>query len=168
MERGWRDIGYHFVIRRDGTIESGRPLERTGAHVKGHNKDSIGICMEGGLNDKGKPKNNFIDKQFNSLKLLIDGFKFQFNINIENIKGHRDYSPDKNKDGVITKNEWLKECPCFDVQRWYYGTGSTEEAKTGKSEMEEQEKDGMGELSNIGDSNNNSASKPGRKRRNKK
>ncbi len=147
--KGWSDIGYHFIIKRDGTIEIGRPLERAGAHVKGFNSDSIGICLVGGLDTDGKPKNNFTDKQFNSLHLLVDGMKFKFNIN--EIKGHRDYSPDKNKDGKITKNEWVKMCPCFDVGEWYYGTG-TKETKTGKPEVEEQKKDGVDKLpSTMGD-----------------
>ena len=46
--RGWLDIGYHFVIRLDGTVEEGRPVERAGAHTRGHNADSIGICYVGG------------------------------------------------------------------------------------------------------------------------
>ena len=49
LKRGWRDIGYHYVIQRDGTTEEGRPLEQIGAHVKGMNRNSIGICYIGGV-----------------------------------------------------------------------------------------------------------------------
>ena len=141
--RNWSDIGYHFVIKRDGTIEAGRPLERVGAHCKGFNTGSIGICLIGGLNASGKPEDNFTETQKNSLRLLIDGFKFKYGLT--EIKGHRDYSPDKNNDGVITKNEWLKVCPCFDVGEWYYGnnTRRIKEDKVRKPQVEEQKKNGV-------------------------
>ena len=49
LERGWSDVGYHFVITRDGEVQTGRPIERSGAHAKGFNKHSVGICYVGGL-----------------------------------------------------------------------------------------------------------------------
>ncbi|CAK1795587.1 N-acetylmuramoyl-L-alanine amidase [Vibrio crassostreae] len=58
-KRGWRDVGYHFVIRRNGDVELGRPLSQTGAHVKGHNKGNIGVCMVGGCNAELQPEDNF-------------------------------------------------------------------------------------------------------------
>ena len=54
--RGWSGIGYHYVIRRDGRIESGRPVEQAGAHASGYNANSIGICLVGGINHNGKPE----------------------------------------------------------------------------------------------------------------
>ena len=54
--QGWKDVGYHFVITLDGTIEQGRALEEIGSHTKGHNAHSIGICYIGGLDKNGKPK----------------------------------------------------------------------------------------------------------------
>ena len=71
-DRGWSDIGYHFVIRRDGTIEHGRPVERPGAHARHHNNDSIGICLVGGINESGEPDSNFTFDQIVSLKQAID------------------------------------------------------------------------------------------------
>tara|TARA_Y100001960_G_C14781757_1_gene887388 strand:- start:3337 stop:3711 length:375 start_codon:yes stop_codon:yes gene_type:complete len=62
MSKGWKDIGYHFVIKQDGTIEIGRPLEKMGAHCKGHNKTSVGTCLIG--------RTVFTEKQFTSLKQL--------------------------------------------------------------------------------------------------
>ena len=53
QERGWSDVGYHYVIRLNGTVETGRPLERSGAHAKGHNAHSVGICFEGGKKPSG-------------------------------------------------------------------------------------------------------------------
>lgn len=137
--KGWSDIGYHFVIKRDGTIEVGRPLTRQGAGVKGHNNYTLHICLTGGLNAMGEPENNFSKAQFKSLRILIDGIKFKFKITA--VKGHRDYSPDKNKDGVITKNEWLKVCPCFDVGEWYYGR--IKENKDRKPQVEKPQNNGV-------------------------
>lgn len=54
--QGWKDVGYHFVITLDGTIEQGRALEEIGSHTKGHNAHSIGICYIGGISKEGKPK----------------------------------------------------------------------------------------------------------------
>ena len=47
--KGWSDIGYHFVVRRDGRVEKGRPITQTGAHVQGWNTNNVGICLEGGI-----------------------------------------------------------------------------------------------------------------------
>ena len=60
---GWSDIGYHWVIRIDGSIEVGRPLEKSGAHTKGHNKDSVGVCYIGGCDGGGKPKDTMNPEQ---------------------------------------------------------------------------------------------------------
>ena len=70
-ERGWSGIGYHYVIKRDGQIELGRPIEKIGAHVKGHNKTSIGICYCGGVDGEMKEQDNRTESQKESLLLLI-------------------------------------------------------------------------------------------------
>lgn len=103
-ENGWKDIGYNLVIRRDGTIEEGRPLWAVGAHVEGHNSTSIGICMIGGCNAKSEEENNFTDEQWASLLKLVKGLVQNFNITT--IKGHREFPKVK------------KYCPSFDVQSW--------------------------------------------------
>lgn len=120
--RGWSDIGYHLVIERDGEIQLGRPLERIGAHCKGHNKTSVGICLVGGLNEAGEPDNNFSDVQFDYLEKLIISLRVSYP-DIKSVKGHRDYSPDRNNDGKITPDEWFKVCPCFDVGEWMESVG---------------------------------------------
>lgn len=112
-KRGWRKVGYHYVIKLDGTIQKGRAESEIGAHVKGHNSDTIGICYIGGL-DKGlKPKDTRTEAQKQSLLSLIKGLKLRYPDAI--ILGHRDYSEDKNKNGVIEPFEWSKACPCFDA-----------------------------------------------------
>ncbi|OOF50890.1 N-acetylmuramoyl-L-alanine amidase [Rodentibacter genomosp. 1] len=109
-------IGYHFVIDVDGLVESGRQVGEIGAHVKGHNQNSVGICLVGGITASGKNHAEYTEAQWQSLhKLLRDLEAF----NPEALTyGHRDLSPDLNGDGTITPNEWLKDCPCFDVWAW--------------------------------------------------
>lgn len=113
-EKGWSDIGYHYVIRRNGLRENGRPLEIAGAHVAGHNTGSIGICMVGGIDKDGKAECNFTFRQFQSLEILLRELLGRFP-NAE-VLGHRDLSPDKDGDGSIEQSEWLKECPTFDAK----------------------------------------------------
>jgi hypothetical protein len=112
--RGWAMVGYHRVIRLDGSVEQGRPYTRRGAHVSGNNINTLGYCLIGGLDITGNPKNTFTSHQFDSLIMEIINIR-QLCPNLVNIKGHRDYSPDLNGDGLITPDEWIKQCPCFDV-----------------------------------------------------
>lgn len=121
-ERGFRGIGYNYVIDLDGTIEIGRPLTMDGAHCNtaglsglSYNKHSIGICYVGGLDKSGKAKDTRTPAQKKALVKLVYGLLEKYPDIIEVI-GHRDASPDKNGDGKITKNEWIKACPCFDVR----------------------------------------------------
>lgn len=114
--RGFRGIGYHYYIRRDGTTVLTRPLELVGAHVKGYNKHSIGICYEGGLDVQGRPKDTRTPEQRAVLRLLVAQLLRRFKGNLR-ICGHRDLSPDLNGDGRIGPEEWTKQCPCFDVGR---------------------------------------------------
>ena len=100
---GWADIGYHYVIRRDGRIEDGRPVDQIGAHVQGQNTGSIGICLVGGIDDAGKPQSNFTEDQWHSLELAVRAFKMVHPN--ATIHGHNEY--DKGK-----------ACPSFDVQKW--------------------------------------------------
>ncbi|WP_455591815.1 N-acetylmuramoyl-L-alanine amidase, partial [Bacteroides sp.] len=69
--RGFNGTGYHFYIRKDGRIVTTRPLERVGAHAKGYNAHSIGICYEGGLDAHGKPKDTRTEWQKHSLQVLV-------------------------------------------------------------------------------------------------
>ena len=115
--RGWSGIGYHFVILLDGSIEVGRPEEQQGAHVKGHNEDSIGVCMIGGLDSSLKAKDTFTKAQKETLAVLLVFLSKKYAGS--EVFGHRDLSPDLNKDGKITREEWLKECPCFEVKSFF-------------------------------------------------
>ncbi len=117
QELGWRDVGYHYAIRRDGTVEPGRPEAQVGSHVRGHNANSIGVCLVGGVGDDGKPANNFTPAQMAALRNLLTELLGRYPG--ARICGHRDLSPDKNGDGKITPNEWVKACPSFAVADWW-------------------------------------------------
>lgn len=104
-EQGWAGIGYHYVIRRNGNIENGRPLEIAGAHCKGQNKHSIGICLVGGIDRNGDPQNNFTDVQFQALRKLVADLKNNFPQ--VTVHGHCEFAN--------------KACPCFDVQKFFKG-----------------------------------------------
>ena len=103
--RGFYDIGYHFYIRKDGTMTQHRMLLEVGAHARPYNRSSIGICYEGGLDEQGKPCNTMTTEQetrlidlFRNLKILFPKAK---------IVGHRDLP------GTTPK-----ECPCLDAGSW--------------------------------------------------
>ena len=96
----WKGIGYHFVVRRDGTIENGRPIEEQGAHCVGHNKHSIGICYEGGLNSAGETEDTRTPEQKRALREKLEELHQMFPKAL--IVGHRDLNPGK-------------DCPCLDV-----------------------------------------------------
>jgi N-acetylmuramoyl-L-alanine amidase len=124
-QRGFWSIGYHYVIRLDGSIEAGREVSADGAHCMGWNERSVGICYVGGLDAQGKPKDTRTDAQRASLKRLVEALRIVFP-NIEQVLGHRDTSPDLDGNGIITPNEYLKACPCFDVLSEF---GTRKEAK---------------------------------------
>ena len=104
LQRGFRDIGYHFYITRDGEIHRGRALEKVGAHCRNHNAHSVGVCYEGGLDANGKPKDTRTLEQKGALLALLRELKRQFPKAL--IVGHRDLNP-------------MKGCPCFDAVKEY-------------------------------------------------
>jgi len=106
LDRGWNGIGYHFVIRRDGEVEVGRDIDEVGAHAKGYNQESIGICMVGGRGVDGKPEDNFTDNQWESLEDLVDILEETYPD--AEVFGHNELNPHK-------------ACPSFDVQDWLDG-----------------------------------------------
>ena len=125
IARGFNCIGYNFVVRIDGTVETGRSLLIDGAHCnsKGfsgvsYNKHSIGICYVGGLDKSGKAADTRTDAQKKALRELIAKLVKEYP-DIKEILGHRDTSPDLDGDGIVEPNEWIKMCPCFDVKKEY-------------------------------------------------
>ena len=116
-DRGWADIGYHYVVRLDGAIEPGRDVDIIGAHVSGYNAHSIGIVYVGGIGNDGKAKDTRTENQKNALLNLLMRLRELYPN--ARISGHRDFSPDKNGNGIIEPCEWIKECPCFDARHEY-------------------------------------------------
>ena len=115
--KGWSMIGYHYVIQLDGTIEIGRPESKMGSHVRGYNKNNIGVCIIGGLDSNLAPKDTRTDKQKESLECLLIRLKKKHPN--ATIKGHRDFSPDLNNNGIIEPFEFMKACPCFNAMEEY-------------------------------------------------
>ncbi|GAB6870458.1 N-acetylmuramoyl-L-alanine amidase [Bacteroides rodentium] len=113
--RGFKCIGYHYYIRKDGTVLGTRSLELPGAHCRGHNEHSIGICYEGGLDCHGYPKDTRTPEQRSALRLLVAQLLKHFPD--VRVCGHRDLSPDLNGNGEIEPEEWVKQCPCFEVSK---------------------------------------------------
>lgn len=115
---GGKHIGYHYLILLDGAVIKTKGHEHIGQHVAGANSETIGICYIGGLDKAGKKgKDTRTMAQKHSMhKLLID-LKEQYPE--LKIRGHRDYSPDKNGNGIIEPFEFMKECPCFDARKEY-------------------------------------------------
>jgi N-acetylmuramoyl-L-alanine amidase len=115
---GWNDIGYHYVIRRDGKIEEGRPVEKAGAHVAGHNETTIGVCLVGGRDavpvagattEMAKQELewefNYTESQVVALIGLVSELRAKHGVT--DVLGHRDFK------GVT------KRCPGFDVRAFF-------------------------------------------------
>lgn len=115
-ERGFNSIGYHYIVCLDGKIEKGRDVLLTGAHCKGWNERSIGICYIGGLDKNGLPADTRTNAQKRVLYQLIMDLQKEYGI--LQVLGHRDTSPDLNGDGVIEPYEYVKSCPCFNVKEF--------------------------------------------------
>ena len=109
LKRGWRDIGYHFVIDLEGCVHEGRPIEQTGAHTKGENWDSIGIAYVGGVEaERGEDgewiaKDTRTEEQKEALEDLLCSLKLRYSDAI--VYGHNNFSS--------------KSCPCFDAKSEY-------------------------------------------------
>tara|TARA_B100001113_G_C20884377_1_gene524130 strand:+ start:100 stop:537 length:438 start_codon:yes stop_codon:yes gene_type:complete len=109
LKRGWRDIGYHFVIDLEGCVEEGRPIEQTGAHTKGENFDSIGICYIGGVEKERDKKGKWVAKdtrtpeQKEALEDLLCRLKGLYPASV--VYGHNNFSS--------------KACPCFNAKEEY-------------------------------------------------
>lgn len=103
LERGFAGIGYHYLIRLDGMVETGRPLGRIGAHCRGHNQASIGVCYVGGIGADGRPADTRTSAQKAALVMLIAELRRRFGP--LPVSGHSDYSS--------------KACPCFSARSEY-------------------------------------------------
>lgn len=103
LGRGWADIGYHYVIDLDGTVERGRVISRAGAHCYGHNAHSIGICYVGGRDADGRTADTRTEAQKASMLKLVTNLTAMYGCATH---GHHDY-------------DHGKDCPCFDAYAEY-------------------------------------------------
>ena len=101
-DNGWRDVGYHYIIRRNGEVELGRSIRDTGAHAAGYNHKSVSVCMVGGMAEDNSAENNFTPHQW--VALIMEVKKLSETYPDAKIIGHNEISK--------------KECPSFDVQQW--------------------------------------------------
>lgn len=113
LDRGFSDIGYHKIIHLDGRWEQGRPDSKVGAHVAGHNEGTLGFSYIGGIDSEGRPKDTRTPAQKATMEQLTKEAIEKYGL--KHVCGHRDLSPDKNHDGRISPDEWIKACPCFDA-----------------------------------------------------
>lgn len=103
-QRNFADIGYHYVIHLDGTIEPGRAEHAVGAHCLHHNQNSIGICYIGGTDRQGNPKDTRTPAQTAALVQLLKQLTDRYNLPLTAVHGHNEFA--------------RKACPSFDVQAW--------------------------------------------------
>ncbi len=101
--RGFAQIGYHWYIDREGTIHQGRSEKLAGAHVRHYNQHALGVCYEGGLDEKGKPADTRTPEQKAALWFLLEDLHRDYPN--AKIVGHRDFP------------NVAKQCPCFNVQK---------------------------------------------------
>ncbi len=104
--RGFMRAGYNYYIRRDGSLVPMRPVEQIPAHARGHNRTSIGVCYEGGLDCDGRPADTRTEAQKESLVALLRLLKTHYPKS--RICGHRDLGA-------------RKACPCFNAEEEYAG-----------------------------------------------
>lgn len=113
----WKNPGYHFMIKPNGEVVNILPIERVSNGVAGYNANIINICYIGGVDSNNRAVDNRTDEQKSSLLKLLKKLKTQFPS--ATIKGHRDFSPDLNKNGIIEPFEFIKQCPCFNAMDEY-------------------------------------------------
>ena len=115
--KGWVNPGYHYVVSPDGKITQLLDEDKVSNGVKGFNSVSINVAYIGGIDTNGKPTDNRTTAQKASLRSLLKMLHKKYPTAV--IQGHRDFSPDLNKDGKIMPNEWMKACPCFNAKEEY-------------------------------------------------
>jgi len=116
---GWKQVGYHFIINADGTVEVLAPIEAITNGVKNYNSVSVHICYKGGMGGKDTRTPEQKASIEKTIKEVLEELKKTQPIDGIKIRGHRDVSPDKNGNGKVDFFEWIKDCPCFDVKSEY-------------------------------------------------
>lgn len=115
-DKGWNNPGYHTVFEIDGSHRELLPIHEIANGVKGHNYHSIHITYIGGVDSNMNAFDNRTQSQQDNMALYIDSLHRGFPD--AEIVGHRDLSPDLDNDGEVQPDEWVKECPSFEVSEW--------------------------------------------------
>lgn len=118
---GWKRPGYHRLIGPDGKVYKLAEYSQVTNGVRGVNANSIHIAYIGGVDSNGKPVDNRTAEQRRVMEQLVREARALFPR--AKIQGHRDFSPDKNRDGIIQPHEWTKACPSFSVRQWLSEVG---------------------------------------------
>lgn len=116
-EKGWRNPGYHYVVKEDGNVISMLSEGLVANGVKGYNTTAIHVAWIGGIDDRGKAVDNRTEEQRIALLDLLVKLKQRYPVAM--VMGHRDISPDLNHNGIVDPWERIKECPCFDAMVEY-------------------------------------------------
>lgn len=103
-QQGWSDIGYHYIIDLDGTIEEGRDIRYVGAHCSGKNATSVGICYVGGCDKDMKTKDTRTPQQKQAMYVLVQYLMNKYNLNIDQVHCHNEYAQ--------------KDCPSFRINQF--------------------------------------------------
>lgn len=115
--KGWKNPGYHYVVTADGKIHQMLDTEKVSNGVRGYNSVTVNVAYTGGIDGNGNPADNRTEEQKHSLVALLKILRKKYPAAV--IQGHRDFSPDRNRNGIIDKWERIKECPCFDARTEY-------------------------------------------------
>ncbi|MCH5243403.1 MAG: N-acetylmuramoyl-L-alanine amidase [Lentimicrobiaceae bacterium] len=118
---GWKKPGYHYVVMPSGKVEQLLDENQVSNGVKDFNAYLINVAYMGGIDSNGKAMDNRTEAQKAALYFLLEQLKFRYPKAI--IQGHRDFSPDRNGDGKISSNEFIKQCPCFNAKEEYRNIG---------------------------------------------
>ena len=117
QRRGWKNPGYHYVVGADGTITQLLDEEGVSNGVRGYNSVLVNVAYIGGIDTEGKAVDNRTPEQKASLLKLLGMLHKKYPT--ATIQGHRDFSPDLNRNGIIEPDEFIKACPCFDAKKEY-------------------------------------------------
>lgn len=115
--KGWKNPGYHYVVMPSGRVENLLSEENVSNGVQGYNSTSINVAYIGGIDRNGKAVDNRTPEQKKSLISVLSELKQKYPDAV--ILGHRDVSPDINKNGIVDPWERIKECPCFNAKEEY-------------------------------------------------
>jgi N-acetylmuramoyl-L-alanine amidase len=124
--KGWKNPGYHIMIDAAGTIHRLQPIDKISNGVAGYNKNAVHCSYIGGIDQHGRAVDNRTAEQLQSMEQVLN----EWHALLPNavICGHRDFSPDKNRNGKIEPGEWIKSCPSFEVKDWLAQIGFKSQA----------------------------------------